>query len=162
MQSTQTPETGAVSAQAEKPKDVNQNTFTQEEKDLAARHKVEPKLVRLLKEIAEEHFAEPEEVETQEQPQEEENHPNTGIPILDDCIERISLDGKVAAYCIMRLMCIANDTGNKISDYLRKEMVIFEDLKNVEKQTAMDSQIWSECTWFLGFVRGAEIGYREA
>ena len=52
----------------------NQVEFTQEEKDVAARHKVEPKLVRLLMEIVEEHFAEPEpeEIETPEQPEEEQ------------------------------------------------------------------------------------------
>lgn len=40
-----------MSAQGESPKDEEQNTFTAKEEILAKRHKVEPKLVRLLNDI---------------------------------------------------------------------------------------------------------------
>jgi hypothetical protein len=179
---------GQVSAPGESPKDVNQNTYTDEETSLAEKFKVEPKLVRLLKEIAEERLqfltncieqnqriirhiedklglepwqATDDVAEPQEQPA-EENHPDTGVPLLDDYYERLSLEAKVAVCGTMDLMCRAKEPGDKIREYLHKylhkEIAIFEDPEEAEKQVAMDGQTWSECSWFLGFVIGTEMG----
>jgi len=77
-ENTSTEEQGSASALAE-PKDNKQepttntaatNNFTDEEKQLAKRYQVEPRLVRLLKEIVKEHFVEPEDTETQAEPAE--------------------------------------------------------------------------------------------
>lgn len=58
---------------------TTQNQFTDEEKRLAEKYQVEPKLIRMIAEIVEEHFAEPEQTEqtedvteVQEQPAEQE------------------------------------------------------------------------------------------
>ena len=141
----------------------NQVEYTQEEKGLAARYKVEPKLVRLLDELIEDKLAPPEQAEEQEQAeQEEENRPNTGIPLLDNYYENLSLEAKVAVCGTMDLMCRANETGDKIREYLRNEVGIFYDPEEALNQTVMDNQIWAECAWFLGFVIGTEVGLREA
>ena len=53
-QGTKQTEQGQVSSPAE-PKDENHNIYTEDEKDLAARYKVEPKLIRMIAEIVGEH-----------------------------------------------------------------------------------------------------------
>ena len=79
-QETKQSEQGQVSSPATVPKDVNQNTYTEEETSLAEKFKVDPKVVRLNPEYfrkAELGEVEPEQAaedvaETQDQPEQEQ------------------------------------------------------------------------------------------
>jgi len=155
----------------------NQVEYTQEEKDLAAKYKVEPKLIRMIAEIVCEHTAgicelislysgkkkqgsEPEQAETQDQPQEKENQPNTGIPPLDKFLERLSYEAQATAYGALRLVCVSDATGKKMRDYLQKQVALLENPRQVD-DLMMDGQVLADIKWFLGFVKGAEIGLDE-
>ena len=146
-----------VTTPGESPKDVNQNTYTEEETSLAEKFKVEPKLVQLLKEIVEEHFAEPEQVETQDQPQEEESQPSTGISYLDDLIQRATYPEIAMAYTCLQASWINNELGDKLSATLRSSVN-----ELLERHRKGDSTIDVECEvlpaikW-LAFLMGLRV-----
>ncbi len=96
------------------------------------------------------------------QSKQEGNHPNTGISALDRYFESLSLGTKAAVYGTLKLAVSFNETGDKILDYLRKEMSVFDDLEEMGKQAFETGQILTDSIWFLGFVEGAEIGLQDA
>ena len=51
-------------------------------------------------------------------------------------------------------------TGKKMRDYLQKQTAILENPQQVN-DLMMDGQVLADIKWFLGFVRGAEVGLEE-
>jgi len=154
---TKQSEQGQVSAQDEGPKDLNQNTYTEKEISLAEKYKVEPKLVRLLKEIAEEHFAEPEQVETQDQSQEGESQPSTGIPYLDELIQSATYPGIAMAYTCLQASWINNELGDKLSATLRSSVnELLERHRKGDRQLDAECEVLPAIKW-LAFLKGLRV-----
>ncbi len=108
---------GFVSAPGAQPKN-NQTPFTEQEKQLAAKYKVEPKLVRLLNEIVG-HQRSEKLSKGQKEPTQESEQPSTGIPQLDRLIEESILQSQAMAYTCLEIQRIEPKIGQRIKAALQ-------------------------------------------
>lgn len=141
--------------------------YTQGEKDLAARHKVEPRLVRLLDKIMEEKLArqskqEPEEIETQEELQEPAE-----LTRDERTQERIvkyykSLEPR-AKLAILALSEIQFLSGINFQSRIEKDKRLFDRIDNdlestcIEKFHREPGDIESEDVWLCGIWQACRM-----
>ncbi len=179
-QDTSTEEQGQVSAPATEPKDKQEpttntaapNTFTEKEKDIAARHKFEPKLVRLLNEIVEEQLqlinenlderlVAPEETEAESEQEEEsqegdKSKPTTGIPQLDKLIDGAMYVSQAMAYTCLDLCQQDASLGDRITTVLHSALVPIRD-GGVPEGADFECDVAPATKW-LRFSNGFEAG----
>lgn len=165
------------------------NTFTDEEKQLAEKYKVEPKLVRMIAEIVEERLkrlnecieqlqilnkniderlAAPEET-TSEPEQEDESsegdkqEPTTGIPQLDKFIKEATYESQAMSYCCLDLCQRDESLGDRITTVLESSVRLLLEDKVLERADFKGADF--ECdiapaTKWLRFVDGFQAGLK--
>lgn len=114
--------------------ETTQNQFTDDEKQLAERYQVEPKLCRLISEIVSER------AETTEQPEPEAKKIRTGNEALDELIESASYEGTALAHGCLELYAADQSLGEKIREKLDS---IFEDILLSQGKSGSDLDL--EC-----------------
>ena len=94
--------------------------------------------------------------------QQAETKPTTGIPQLDERIDRLTDDAQVAAYVILDTAIKCKDLADKIQERLWANVGKFTDVETLDAELMGQAETAAEVSWWLAFWQGMAVAHKEA
>ena len=95
------------------------------------------------------------------QPEQAETNPTTGIPQLDERIDRLTDDAQVAAYVILDTAIKCKELADKIQERLWANVGKFTDVETLDAESMGQAETAAEVSWWLAFWQGMAVAHKE-
>ena len=97
----------------------------------------------------------------EDQPEQAETNPTTGIPQLDERIDRLTDDAQVAAYVILDTAIKCKELADKIQERLWANVGKFTDVETLDAESMGQAGTAAEVSWWLAFWQGMAVAHKE-